>query len=193
MKRLSLFAASLLVLAAPAWSAPKAQLQLPDFEALSAKASESVNITLGPELLGLAVRFLDDRNPADASAKKAVASLRGIYVRSFTFDSDFAYPKSEVDALRRQLSAPGWNRIVGTFSRKADTNVDIYLLTDNGRAMGLALIASEPRQFTIVNIVGDIDLEQLHDIQGRFGVPELDIEKPDAKAGSKSSSSSRKQ
>jgi hypothetical protein len=38
------------------------------------------------------------------------------------------------------------------------------------------LIASEPRQFTIVNIIGAIDLDKLHKLEGQFGVPKLDID-----------------
>jgi hypothetical protein len=41
----------------------------------------------------------------------------------------------------------------------------------NNQAIGLALIASEPRQFTLVNIVGAIDLDKLHRLEGQFGVP----------------------
>jgi len=50
----------------------------------------------------------------------------------------------------------------------------------NNQATGLALIASEPRQFTIVNIVGAIDLDKLHKLEGQFGVPKLDIDAPKA-------------
>ncbi len=38
---------------------------------------------------------------------------------------------------------------------------------------GLAIIATEPRQFTVVNIVGSIDLDKLHKLEGRFGIPKL--------------------
>jgi hypothetical protein len=44
------------------------------------------------------------------------------------------------------------------------------------QAIGLALIASEPREFTIVNIVGSIDLAKLHKLEGQFGVPKLELE-----------------
>ena len=74
--------------------------------------------------------------------------------------------------MRRQLSAPGWSRIVEARSKKENTDVDVFMLIDGGKAQGLAIIASEPREFTIVNIVGSIDLEQLHDLEGKFGVPE---------------------
>jgi hypothetical protein len=40
----------------------------------------------------------------------------------------------------------------------------------------MSIIASEPREFTIVNIVGSIDLEQLHDLEGKFSIPNLEIE-----------------
>jgi hypothetical protein len=43
--------------------------------------------------------------------------------------------------------------------------------------MGLAVIATEPRQLTIVNIVGAIDLDKLHRLEGRLGVPKLPSEK----------------
>ena len=59
-------------------------------------------------------------------------------------------------------------------------DVDIYIMHDHNQAIGLALIASEPRQFTIVNIVGAIDLDKLHKLEGQFGVPKLDIDPPKA-------------
>jgi hypothetical protein len=61
-------------------------------------------------------------------------------------------------------------------STKEDTDVNVYLLIDKGQAKSLAIIASEPREFVIVNIVGNIDLEKLHQLEGQFGVPELQIE-----------------
>lgn len=159
----------------PAAAHSRGQLRLPEFAGLTEKASESVNVTFGPELLGLATRFLNSDDPESAAAKKLVTSLTGIYVRNYTFDTDFAYPRADVEAVRRQLNAPGWTRMVETRSRKENTDVDVYMLIENGRAQGLAVIASEPREFTIVNIVGSIDLEQLHDLQ-KLGVPDLELE-----------------
>ena len=66
--------------------------------------------------------------------------------------------------------------MVGARSRKENTNVKVYILVDGGKAKSLAIIASEPREFTVVNIIGNIDLEQLHDLEGNFGVPKLEIE-----------------
>jgi hypothetical protein len=52
----------------------------------------------------------------------------------------------------------------------------VFILIERDKAMGLAIIASEPREFTIVNIVGNIDLADLHNLEGKFGVPDLGIE-----------------
>jgi hypothetical protein len=166
-----------LLLAGPAFAQTKGQLQLPEFAALSDKASESVNVTLDASLLRMACRFLNsDEDPEQAAAKKLCTGLTGIYVRHFTFDDDFAYPEKDLEGVRRQLSGPGWSRIVEARSNKENTHVDVFLMLNGDKAQGLSIIASEPREFTIVNVVGSIDLEQIHDLEGKFGVPDLEIE-----------------
>jgi hypothetical protein len=154
----------------------KGQLRIPEFAALADKASESVNVTLDANLLGMGCRFLNAEDPEQADAKRLCTSLSGVFVRSFKFDDDFGYPKSDVDGVRRQLSAPGWSRIVEARSKKENTDVDVFILIEQQKAMGLAIIACEPREFTIVNIVGKIDLADLHNLEGKFGVPDLGIE-----------------
>jgi hypothetical protein len=176
MKILIALALASLATGAPAADALKGQLRIPEFAALAAKATESVAVTLDSQLLGMGCRFLNADDPEQADAKKLCNGLSGIYVRSYTFDKDFAYPKADVDGVRRQLSGPGWSRIVEARSTKENTNVDVFVLIDGGKARGLGIIASEPREFTIVNIVGNIDLEQLHSLEGKFGVPNLEIE-----------------
>jgi hypothetical protein len=153
-----------------------ALLKLPNFDALGAKATKVVSITLDTSLLGIAARFLDDEKPEDAAAKEIIAGLKGIYVKSYTFDTDFAYPKADVEMVRKQLTAPGWQRLVEVRSAKEQTNVDIYILMDANKANGLAIISSEPREFTIVNIVGSIDLQKLHRLEGQLGIPKLQLE-----------------
>jgi hypothetical protein len=152
------------------------RLALPEFAQLADKASNSVTITLDAALLGMASKFLDGNDPEDAAVKDAIKGLQGIYIRSYTFDQDFVYRASDIDAVVRQLSAPGWTRLVQTRSRKTHANVDIYIMLVDNKATGLALIASEPREFTIVNITGSIDLDKLHRLQGHFGVPNLDLD-----------------
>jgi Domain of unknown function (DUF4252) len=156
--------------------AAEGQLQLPNFDDLADKANESVVITLDAALLGIAARFLDPAKPEDAAARAAIEGVNAIYVRKYKFDEDFAYPKADVDMVRKQLLAPGWQRVMEVRSRKEQANVDIYILVREERANGLAIIASEPREFTIVNIVGSIDMRKLHELEGQFGIPKLELE-----------------
>jgi hypothetical protein len=172
---LALAAVLIPMLARPAWAA-EARLNLPDFSGLESKASETVTITLDSAMLGLAARFLSSEEPNDAAVKELVKGLTGIYVKSFQFDSDFVYPKSDVDKVRKQLSAPGWQRLVEVRSRKASSDVDVYVSLDRDKVNGLAIIASEPRELTIVNIVGSVDLQKLHQLEGHLGVPKLELE-----------------
>lgn len=153
--------------------APDPHLRLPEFTGLADKASDSVVISLDPATLAIAARFLDSHNANDAAALDVLKGLQGIYVRSYSFDKDGAYDEADIDSVRGQLSGPGWSRLVQTRSRKSHADVDIYLMLSDGKAVGLGLIASEPRQFTIVNIVGTIDLDKLHKLEGQFGIPIL--------------------
>lgn len=152
------------------------RLTLPDFQALENKASEYVNVTLDSTLLQLAAGFLDADKPEDRAAKEIVDGLTGVYVRSFTFDADFVYSKADVDRVRKQLSGDGWQSLVVVRNRKDNTDVDIYVSTERGKTNGLAIIASEPRELTIVNIVGPVDLQKLHRLEGRLGIPKLPVE-----------------
>jgi hypothetical protein len=162
-----------MLLARAVLAAPEAPLKMPSFDALASKAVQSVNVTLDSRLLGVAAGFLDPRKPEDADARALIEGLKGIYVRSYEFDRDFTYPSAEVDSLRKQLTSGGWQQIVSVHGRKDPNSVDIYMSLDGGKANGLLIIASGPREFTVVNIVGSIDLQKLQRLQGRFGIPKL--------------------
>ena len=41
---------------------------------------------------------------------------------------------------------------------------------------GLAVLASDPKELTVVNLIGPVDLEKLTKLEGQFGIPELEIE-----------------
>ena len=183
--RIFLCVALLGLTAGPVAAQVKGQIKLPEFPALADKASESVVVTFDQKLLGMAAKWLSEDDPDQAKVKKMVASLTGIYVRNYSFDKDYVYPKADIDAVRRQLNAPGWSQIVGARSKREQSDVNVFMFVDGDKARGLAIIASEPREFTIVNIVGNIDLEELQDLEGHLGVPDLEIESGKDAAASK--------
>jgi hypothetical protein len=53
--------------------------------------------------------------------------------------------------------------------------VDVFFKVDaNGQLGGIAVIDAEPTSFTIVNIVGKMNPEQLGELGGQFGIPHLE-------------------
>ncbi len=153
----------------------------PGIEKLADKATETVDVTLDQNLLQLASRFLSDKDSDEARVKKLVAGLKGIWVRSFEFDKPGEYLESDVDSLRSQLKAPGWSRIVGVRSKKGGDNAEVYLKTENGQITALTVLATEPRELTIVHISGPIRPEDLQELGGRFGIPRMDEVTPSRK------------
>ena len=155
----------------------QALIKLPNFDGLADHASESINITLDEPLLRMASRFLSSEDADSVEAKKVLDGLRGIYVRSYTFDKPFEYPRGALEAIRKQLAPPHWNPLMEVKSSKEQANVGIYVSLDSrGNANGLVILSTEPQEFTVVNIVGAIDLDKLKNIEGKLGIPELDIE-----------------
>ena len=160
---------------------PGPRMPLVGLEKLAAAASETVDVSLDATLLGLAARFMGDDDPEEAKAKAMMSGLKGIYVRSYEFGADGAFGPDDVERIRRELSAPGWSRMVGVRSKKDNADVDVYLWLDGSKIGGLGILATEPRRFTVVNIVGAIDLDQLRRLEG-LGLPKLDLEQSKDKA-----------
>lgn len=142
---------------------------------LADKASEVVDVTMDSSLLQLASRFLSDKDVDEAKVKRLVAGLKGIYVKSFEFDKTGEYDEADVVALRSQLKAPMWSRIVGVRSRKHGDNADVFLASDGGQVTGLVVISAEPKELTIVSIVGQIKPEDLRELGGNFGIPKMEM------------------
>jgi hypothetical protein len=159
-------------------AAQNARLRMPDLGPLAARASNTVDITLDGGLLSLAAAFLDGHDEDERAVKEMLGAVKGIYVKTFEFDRDGGYSTADVDAVRQQLTAPGWSRLIGVRSSRRDqAQVDVYMWMDGNKPGGLAVLSVEPRQLVIVNIVGAIDLEKLRALEGQFGVPKLDLER----------------
>jgi hypothetical protein len=143
------------------------EIKLPaSLDRLAAKATETVNISLDGALLQLAGKFLSSEKDDEAKAKALIQGLKGIYVKSFEFDKEGEYTPADVEAIRSQLRAPSWSRIVGVVSKREGENVEIYAKPEGNRLGGLVILAAEPKELTVVNIVGTIDLEQLSELGG---------------------------
>jgi len=168
-----------------------ARLQLNNLEKLSKKAAEVVDVQLDGPMLKLASKFLSQDEDAEAAeVKELVKDLKGIYVKSFEFDKEGEYSDDDVDAIRAQLKGPGWSRIVGVVSKREHENTEVYMMAMGAAEsiQGLAIIAAEPKELTVVNILGPIDLDKLSALEGHMGVPKLDLEKGKAPVGRRAGS-----
>jgi hypothetical protein len=112
----------------------------------------------------------------DADIKEVLKGIKGIYVKSFTFEKEGEYSEADVDSVMSQVRGGTWNNVLKVRSKKDGENIEVYLNMVADQITGLAVISIEPKEFTVVNIVGPIDLEKLSKLEGQFGVPELGIE-----------------
>ena len=150
------------------------RLTLPDFHALESQASESTVVTVGPWLLHFASHFADRNDPDGAVTRRVLANIKSITIHSYEFDHDFVYSQADVDAVRAQLRAPNWNRLAQVRSKDRD-NVDVYVSMENDLTTGFAVISSEPRELTIVNVVGSISADDLQRLCAHLNVPGLRV------------------
>lgn len=144
-----------------------------DVQKLSAKAKETVEVNMEGPMLRWAAKFLNAEDPDEKQAAKLVANLKGIYVRSFEFSREGEYSAADVESLRAQVRAPEWTRVVGVRSETDGDNVDVFFKLEEDKMGGIVIISAEPKELTFVSIVGPIDVDQLADLGGEFGIPKL--------------------
>jgi hypothetical protein len=142
-----------------------------DFPDMASKASETVDVTLDGAMLRLAGKFLSSNDADERAAKEMINGLSGIYVRSYEFDHEGEYDKSQAERIRAQLG-PSWKKIVKVSSRTKE-DVDIYVDTRGEAVAGLLIISAEPKEFTVVDIVGPVDIDKLAGLEGQFGIPHI--------------------
>jgi hypothetical protein len=80
--------------------------------------------------------------------------------------------------VREQLRAPGWSRVMDVQSRGLDFgDAEVYLATAGGRVEGFALLVVEPKELTVVNIVGSLDLDKLRRLGDNLNLPHIRVKR----------------
>jgi uncharacterized protein DUF4252 len=174
----------LLLLFAPSMvaKAQDSRIQMGGLDHLATKASQTVDVNIDERLMRMAAKLFSDKDEDEREVKALIANLKGIYVKSFEFDVAGQYVAADVESIRTQLRAPGWTRLVNVTSKK-EGMLEVYLLFNGDKVGGLAVLHTDDKEFTVVNIVGPVDLDKLAKLEGQLGVPDLGIEpqKPKAK------------
>lgn len=140
---------------------------------LAAKSADVVDISLNGPMLQFAAKFLDSKDADQATVKKLIAGLDGVYVKSFEFKNAGAWTPADLDGVRNQLKAPEWMKMVGYTSAEDGDTAEVFLRMQEKKITGVAILVSGPKELTVVNIAGPIDLESLASLGGNFGVPKL--------------------
>lgn len=170
-----LIALVLVIASALIAKAQDSRIQMSSLDHLAAKASQTVDVNIDERLMKLAVRLLSDKDEDERDVKKLVAGLKGIYVKSFEFETEGQFVVADLEPIRTQLRGAGWTRMVNVTSKK-EGNVEVYLQFAGENVNGLAVLVTDDKELTVVNIVGPVDLDKLAQLEGQLGVPELGIE-----------------
>ena len=160
--------------------AQNSQLPLPSpvEKELAAKASNVTEVTLGKNMLAFAAKFMDGKDKDDAAAKQLIDGLDGIYVRSYEFDKEGQYSMDDIQRLRSNFETSEWSPIVRERDKRSGESTDVMMKIVNGETHGMFILDVEPKELSIVLILGPVKMEDLSKLGGIGGLGMLgDIEK----------------
>jgi hypothetical protein len=131
-------------------------------------------VTLGKNMLSFASKFMDGKDKDDAAAKQLIDGLDGIYVRDvhsstrkastrWTISTNCAKPS-------RPASGPPW---CASASASQGETTDIFVKLVNGESHGMFILTAEPKELTIVLILGPIRMDDLGKLHGLAGLGAL--------------------
>jgi hypothetical protein len=155
--------------------APASPLLLPPQleKDLAAKAANVTEVTLNKDMLGFAAKFMNGKNKDEANVNQLIQGLDGIYVRDYEFDKEGAYSMDDIDKLRQVFATPEWMPIVHDRERKGAEVNDVLVKMVNGETKGMFILSAEPKELSIVLILGNIRMDQLGMLKGIGGLGAL--------------------
>ena len=125
-----------------------------NLDTLAAKAKEKAEVTIEGSLLTQALQKAPER------VKGAVANVSRVVVRHYEFATTGQYSDSDLDAVRKHVSnSAGWSRVLNV--KEEHESTEIYMLSQDGKPGGFLLISAEPKELTVVHVVGSVDLASL--------------------------------
>ena len=149
------------------------KLQLGNLDKLSEKAAQVTEVTLDGSMLDFARKIIQSADDGDDEVKQLssiMKNIKGIYIKSFEFDEASQYSKSDVDAIRSQLTSPRWVKIVQSIDKRTNEYNEIYLLKNGEQVQGVVILVAESKELTVVNIVGDVPVASIAALEHHFGV-----------------------
>ena len=156
------------------------QLPLPPAveKELAAHATNVTEVTLCKNMLAFAAKFMNGKDKDEAATRNLIEGLDGIYVRSYEFDKEGQYSMDEIEQLRKYFETSEWSPMVRERERKTGEITDVMVKLVNGETRGMFILSAEPKELTIVLILGPIRMDDLGKLKGIGGLSALgDVEK----------------
>jgi hypothetical protein len=155
-----------------------ARLRFEKLNGLETRARDVVEVNVEGKLLDLARRVMTkSKDPEAQKAALAIRDLKAIYVRVYNFANENEYNPADVEEIRAQLNAPGWERLANVRSKRNNQKIDVYTMFTGDVMSGVAVIVSGTKSIALVNVIGPIDIDMLAELGGRLNIPDIDIEK----------------
>jgi Domain of unknown function (DUF4252) len=153
---------------------------------LAERANHVTEVTLDRNMLAFAAKFMDkDTDKDDEEAKQMIRNLKGVYVRSYEFDKDHAYTEAELNGLRKYFESSDWSPMVRDRTKNVVEGTDVYVKLVDGQMQGLFVLDAEPKELSLVLILGPIDVDKISKLGGTFGIPRDAVKKAQKEAESK--------
>jgi hypothetical protein len=168
-----------LALALPVSAAAQgAHLKL-DLGNFASRAKEVVNISIDKTTVDWAMQALKSKGGDTEKMRELMKDLEGITVQNLEFEKNEKAPTVEelIGAARgvmQELDGPQWKSIINVTEKNAQRTeiVRVSLWKDAaGKIGGLALLAIEPGEITLIDVVGNVKLDQLDALGKAIGHP----------------------
>jgi hypothetical protein len=148
---------------------------------LASRAAHVTEVTLNRSMLEFAAKFMDkkdgDNDKESQAARQMIQNLKGVYVREYTFDKEHAYSADELDGLRKYFESSDWSAMVRERTKGIAQGTDVYVKLINGQMQGLFVLDAEPKELSLVLILGPIDMDSISKLGGNFGIPKDAVKK----------------
>ncbi len=173
--RKGLSVALALLVSVPVWGFTSAKLNV-DMEELEGQADEVVEVNLEGKSLEQGSKLLAIRDGISGSFKSLLGGLTGVYRKTFRFAGGKTYESDSVRHIHEKMAKEGWSKMVDVQDIQKKEGVTIYSYSEDAGVKGVTVIATDPGEVTVVNIVGqEVDLEALAEIGEKLGLPAMKV------------------
>jgi hypothetical protein len=140
---------------------------------LPASKGQFVEVNLSPGLIKFAARLAKKQEP---EAAELLGNLKRVRVNVIGLDdANRAGTVEKIEAVRRQLEAQGWTKMVTVREKNGGDNVDVHVKQLNDDVIqGLVVTVIDKKgEAVFVNIVGNIKAEQLGELAEKLDIEPL--------------------